>query len=77
MTLDDKGAVSTWEAMPWLAGGTAAIRLARPGDAGLVAKVRGVLATMAADPAFRIARILDRADCPVRAARTRRASSSR
>lgn len=61
VTLDAGGAVTQWEAMPWLAGGTAAIRLARPDDAALVARVRGVLATMAADPAYRIARILDRA----------------
>ncbi len=62
VTLDAKGTVTGWQAMPWLAGGTAAIRLARPDDAALVAKVRGVLARMAADPAYRIARILDRAE---------------
>lgn len=62
VTLDAKGAVTAWEAMPWIAGGTAAIRLARPDDAALAAKVRGVLSRMAADPAYRIARILDRAE---------------
>ncbi|KQT31171.1 nucleotide pyrophosphatase [Sphingomonas sp. Leaf412] len=62
VTLDAKGQVTAWQAIPWLAGGTAAIRLARPDDAALVATVRGVLARMAADPAYRIARILDRAE---------------
>ena len=49
-----------WQAMPWIAGGTAAIRLARPDDAALLAKVRGVLAAMAANPAYKIASVLDR-----------------
>ncbi|MBB4153074.1 putative AlkP superfamily pyrophosphatase or phosphodiesterase [Sphingomonas jinjuensis] len=62
ITLDAKSQVAGWDAMPWLAGGTAAIRLARPDDPALIAKVRGVLATMAADPAYRIARILDRSE---------------
>lgn len=61
ITLGADGKVSDWQAMPWVAGGTAAIRLARPDDAALVEKVRGVLARMAADPAYRIDRILDRA----------------
>jgi predicted AlkP superfamily pyrophosphatase or phosphodiesterase len=60
VTLDAKGQVTAWEAMPWLAGGTAAIRLARPDDAALVAKVGSLLTKMAADPAYRIARVLDR-----------------
>jgi predicted AlkP superfamily pyrophosphatase or phosphodiesterase len=60
ITLDAKGQVTGWQAMPWIAGGTAAIRLARPDDAALLAKVRGVLAAMAADPAYKIASILDR-----------------
>ncbi|WP_294316732.1 alkaline phosphatase family protein [uncultured Sphingomonas sp.] len=60
ITLDAKGQVTGWQAMPWIAGGTAAIRLARPDDAALFAKVRGVLAAMAADPAHKIASVLDR-----------------
>ncbi|MCI1141415.1 ectonucleotide pyrophosphatase/phosphodiesterase [Sphingomonas sp. WKB10] len=60
ITLDAKGQVTGWQAMPWIAGGTAAIRLARPDDAALLAKVRGVLAAMAADPAYKIASVLDR-----------------
>lgn len=60
ITLDAKGQVTGWQAMPWIAGGTAAIRLARPDDGALLAKVRGVLAAMAADPAYKIASVLDR-----------------
>ena len=60
ITLDAKGQVTGWQAMPWIAGGTAAIRLARPDDAALLAKVRGVLAAIAADPAYKIASVLDR-----------------
>ncbi|MDP1028780.1 ectonucleotide pyrophosphatase/phosphodiesterase [Sphingomonas sp. KR1UV-12] len=62
ITLDAKGKVASWQAMPWLAGGTAAIRLARPDDAALLARTRALLATMAADPRYHIARILDRAE---------------
>lgn len=60
IALGADGKPTTWLAMPWLAGGTAAIRLARPDDAVLVAKVRDVLTTIAADPAYHIAAILDR-----------------
>ena len=60
ITLDAKGQVTGWQAMPWIAGGTAAIRLARPDDAALIAKVRGVLAAMASNPAYKIASVLDR-----------------
>ena len=60
ITLDAKGQVTGWQAMPWIVGGTAAIRLARPDDAALLAKVRGVLAAMAANPAYKIASVLDR-----------------
>lgn len=62
ITLDTKGQVTAWQAMPWLGGGTAAVRLARPYDAALLAKVRGVLSTMTADSRYQIANILDRAE---------------
>ena len=62
VTVDAKGQVVDWQAIPWLAGGTAAVRLARPDDGALVARVRDVLTRAAADPAYRIARILDRAE---------------
>ena len=60
ITLGADGKPTGWEAMPWLAGGTAAVRLARPDDAALVAKVAGVLAKTAADPAYHIAAVMDR-----------------
>ncbi|UAK23375.1 alkaline phosphatase family protein [Sphingomonas nostoxanthinifaciens] len=62
ITLGADGKVSGWEAEPWIAGGTAAIVLARPQDAALRAKVAGVLAAIAADPANGIAAILDEAE---------------
>ena len=60
ITLGADGKPTAWLAMPWLAGGTAAIRLARPDDAVLVEKVRGVLAKIAANPAYHVTAILDR-----------------
>ncbi len=60
ITLGPDGKPTGWEAMPWLAGGTAAVRLARPDDAALVAKVAAVLAKTAADPAYHIAAVMDR-----------------
>lgn len=53
------GKVASWEAEPWIAGGTATIMLARPDDAALVAKVKALLDRLAADPAYHIARVLD------------------
>ncbi len=60
MTLGADGKVSGWEAVPWTSGGSAAIMLARPDDAALVARVRGVLDRLKADPANKIATIADR-----------------
>lgn len=57
---DAGGKVSGWEAEPWFAGGSAAIVLARPDDAALVARVRALLDRLKADPAMRIAEIIDR-----------------
>lgn len=60
ITLGADGKPTTWLAMPWLAGGTAAVRLARPDDPALVERVRGVLAAIASDPAYHVTTILDR-----------------
>lgn len=60
ITLGPDGKPTSWRAMPWLAGGTAAIRLAQPDDLALIEKVRLVLKKMAAEPAYHIAAILDR-----------------
>jgi predicted AlkP superfamily pyrophosphatase or phosphodiesterase len=60
--IDSAGKVTGWDAEPWLAGGTAAIVLARRDDVGLQARVKAVLDRLAADPALGIDRVLDRAD---------------
>jgi predicted AlkP superfamily pyrophosphatase or phosphodiesterase len=60
VTLDKDHKVAAWEAEPWIGGGTAAIRLARPDDAALVARVRALLDKLAADPVYHIAAVLDR-----------------
>lgn len=57
--LDAKGQVIGWQAMPFIAGGTASIRLVRPNDPALIVKVRDLLNGMAANPAYHIARVLD------------------
>lgn len=62
ITLDDKGAVTDWQAMPWPSGGTVAIVLARKDDAALEARVGKLLADMKADPANAIAAIAGTAE---------------
>ncbi|USI73980.1 alkaline phosphatase family protein [Sphingomonas morindae] len=56
------GKPTDWLAEPWIAGGTAAIRLKHPDDAALVARVRALLETMRATPALGIDRVLDAAE---------------
>jgi predicted AlkP superfamily pyrophosphatase or phosphodiesterase len=55
----DGSKIKDWEAAPWISGGSAAIMLKRPDDAALVARVRGVLEKLKADPATKIGRILE------------------
>ena len=57
--LDDKHRIASWDAMPWITGGSSAIMLARPDDAALKAKVRALLDKLAADPASGVLRIAD------------------
>ncbi|MFC3440401.1 alkaline phosphatase family protein [Sphingobium rhizovicinum] len=59
ITLDKDGKVASWQAMPWIAGGSAAIMLSRPDDAVSVAKVKALLDRLAANPAHGIAAVLD------------------
>ncbi len=61
MTLGAEGKIAGWQAAPWTSGGSAAVVLIRPDDAALVARVRGVLERLKADPANRIVTIADRA----------------
>ena len=59
ITLGSDGKVASWLAMPWIAGGSAAIMLARPDDAALKARVRTLLDRLAANPANGIDQIVD------------------
>jgi len=58
-SVDDKGKISDWRAMPWETGGSAAIVLKNPKDALTLATVRTLLAKLAADPANGIDRVLE------------------
>ncbi|QGP80255.1 alkaline phosphatase family protein [Sphingobium sp. CAP-1] len=60
ITLDKDGKVASWQAMPWIAGGSAAIMLARPDDAAIAARTKALLDRLAANPANGIAAVLDR-----------------
>ncbi|HEX7741442.1 MAG TPA: ectonucleotide pyrophosphatase/phosphodiesterase [Sphingobium sp.] len=60
VTLDKNGKIASWQAMPWISGGSAAIMLAKPDDQALIARVKTLLDRLAADPANGIARIADR-----------------
>ena len=59
VTLGPDGKITSAEATPWGSGGSFAIRLARPDDAALKAKVKALLDTLAADPAARIERVIE------------------
>lgn len=59
VTLGSDGKIAAADATPWGSGGSIAIRLARPNDAALKAKVKAVLDKLAADPAARIERVID------------------
>jgi len=58
ITVNGRGAVTDWKAMPWTAGGSAAIVLKDPADAAALAEVRALLDKLAADPANGIDRVL-------------------
>jgi predicted AlkP superfamily pyrophosphatase or phosphodiesterase len=62
ITLDKDGKVASWQAQPWLAGGTASIVLADPTDAGVLARVTKLVGELAADPRYHVARVLDRTE---------------
>ena len=58
-TVDEKGKITDWRAMPWVTGGSAAIVLKDPRDAATVTEVRALLTKIADDPASGVNRILD------------------
>jgi predicted AlkP superfamily pyrophosphatase or phosphodiesterase len=57
-TMDGKHHITDWKAMPWPAGGNAAIMLADPADSATRAKVSALLKQLADDPASGIERVL-------------------
>jgi hypothetical protein len=57
----ERGRVAEWKALPWSAGGSAAIVLKDAADEASRARVREVLDRLAADPAHGIDRVLDAA----------------
>jgi predicted AlkP superfamily pyrophosphatase or phosphodiesterase len=58
-SVDDKGKITDWKAMPWVTGGSAAIVLKNPSDAAVLVQVQELLAKLASDPAYGIDRVLD------------------
>ncbi len=58
-SVDEKGKITDWRAMPWDTGGSAAIVLRDPDDQATAEKVRALLAKLAADPANGIDRVLE------------------
>jgi len=62
----EKRKVTAWDAIPWNAGGSAMIVLARPDDPLLKDRVAALLAKLAADPANGIAKVIDKAGIDAR-----------
>lgn len=60
ITLDKSHKVVSWEAMPWNAGGSSAIVLAHPDDAGVKERVVALLNKLQADPSSGVARWIDK-----------------
>ncbi|WP_421839266.1 alkaline phosphatase family protein [Novosphingobium sp.] len=59
VTLGPDGKIASADATPWGSGGSFAIRLARPNDAALKARVKAVLDKLAADPAAKFERVIE------------------
>jgi len=58
-TVNEKGNIADWEAMPWETGGSAAVVLKDPGNREIAARTRELLAKLSADPANGIDRVLE------------------
>jgi predicted AlkP superfamily pyrophosphatase or phosphodiesterase len=58
-TVNEKGSIVDWKAMPWETGGSAAIVLKDPQDPTTLEQVRDLLKKLAADPANGIDHVLD------------------
>ena len=61
-SMDEKGKITDWRAMPWETGGSAAIMLKDPKDEATLAEVRALLARLVSDPANGIDRVLEAND---------------
>jgi predicted AlkP superfamily pyrophosphatase or phosphodiesterase len=59
ITVNEKGRITDWKAIPWPTGGSAAIVLKDPSDTTTLSQVRELLAKVASDPANGIDRILE------------------
>jgi predicted AlkP superfamily pyrophosphatase or phosphodiesterase len=59
ITVNEKGKITDWKAIPWVTGGSAAIVLKDPDDTVILSQVRELLAKVASDPANGVDRILD------------------
>ena len=59
ITVNEKGKITDWKAIPWPTGGSAAIVLKDPSDNATLSQVRELLAKVASDPANGIDRILE------------------
>jgi predicted AlkP superfamily pyrophosphatase or phosphodiesterase len=59
ITVNEKGKIMDWRAIPWPTGGSASIVLKDPGDSATLSQVRELLAKVASDPANGIDRILE------------------
>ena len=62
ITLDAQNKVTSWQAMPWPSGGSAAIILADAADPKLEQQVAGVLADLKKNPELKIDRILTQSE---------------
>jgi predicted AlkP superfamily pyrophosphatase or phosphodiesterase len=58
-TVNEKGNITDWQAMPWETGGSAAIVLKDPNDKDALARIHELLAKLSADPANGIDRVLE------------------
>ena len=58
ISVNEKGKITDWKAMPWVTGGSAAIVLKNPSDAATLAEVRELLKKVASDAANGVDRIL-------------------
>ena len=68
ITVDARRKIASWEAMPWGAGGSAAIVLAHPDDQAVKDKVSALLAKLAADPTSGVAQVIDKREIEARGA---------